>query len=127
MLSNPKWKLDIFTEINSGKVILINTAKDLLKQQGTETFGRFFLALVAQAAQERATLPPSQRLPCFVYIDECQDYLATDSNFTVILEQARKQNVAIIAAHQYLTQLSAKNARCAVCQHQHQVRRRRER
>jgi hypothetical protein len=108
MLSNPKSKLDLFTEINAGKVILINTAKDLLKAQGTEIFGRFFLALIAQAAQERATLPPSKRLPCFVYIDECQDYLATDSNFTMILEQARKQNVGIIAAHQYVTQLSAK-------------------
>lgn len=108
MLSNPKSKLDLFKEINAGKVILINTAKDLLKGQGTEIFGRFFLALIAQAAQERATLPPSQRLPCFVYIDECQDYLATDSNFTMILEQARKQNVGIIAAHQYVTQLSQK-------------------
>jgi len=108
MLTNPTSKLDLFTEINAGKVILINTAKDLLKQQGTEIFGRFFLALIAQAAQERATLPPSKRLPCFVYIDECQDYLATDSNFTMILEQARKQNVGIIAAHQYLTQLSQK-------------------
>ncbi len=108
MLSNPKSKLDLFKEINAGKVILINTAKDLLKGQGTEIFGRFFLALIAQAAQERATLPPSKRLPCFVYIDECQDYLATDSNFTMILEQARKQNVGIIAAHQYVTQLSQK-------------------
>lgn len=108
MLSNPTSKLDLFTEINAGKLILINTAKDLLKQQGTEIFGRFFLALIAQAAQERATLPPSKRLPCFVYIDECQDYLATDSNFTMILEQARKQNVGIIAAHQYVTQLSQK-------------------
>jgi phage pi2 protein 07 len=108
MLSNPQSKLDLFTEINTGKVILINTAKDLLKQQGTEIFGRFFLALIAQAAQERATLPASKRLPCFVYIDECQDYLSTDSNFTMILEQARKQNVGIIAAHQYVTQLSPK-------------------
>lgn len=108
MLSNPKTKLDLFTEINAGKVILINTAKDLLRQQGTEIFGRFFLALLAQAAQERATIPPDERLPCFVYIDECQDYLATDSNFTMILEQARKQNVGIVAAHQYVTQLSQK-------------------
>jgi hypothetical protein len=108
MLSNQTSKLDLFTEINAGKVILINTAKDLLKQQGTEIFGRFFLALIAQAAQERATLPLSHRLPCFVYIDECQDYLASDSNFTVILEQARKQNVGIIVAHQYVTQLSQK-------------------
>jgi hypothetical protein len=108
MLSHPKSKLDLFSEINAGKVILINTAKDLLKQQGTEIFGRFFLALIAQAAQERATLPSSKRLPCYVYIDECQDYLSTDSNFTMILEQARKQNVGVIVAHQYLSQLGQK-------------------
>jgi hypothetical protein len=42
-----------------------------------------------------------------VYIDECQDYLSTDSNFTLILEQARKQNVGVIV-HQYLSQLGQK-------------------
>lgn len=107
MFSHPKSKLDLFTEMNSGKVILINAAKDLLKQNGTEVFGRFFIALIAQAAAERATLPPHQRLPTFVYIDECQDYIAKDSNITVILEQARKQKVGLILAHQYLSQLSA--------------------
>jgi hypothetical protein len=93
--------------MNSGKVILINAAKDLLKQNGTEVFGRFFIALIAQAAAERATLLPHQRLPTFVYIDECQDYIAKDSNITVILEQARKQKVGLVIAHQYLAQLSA--------------------
>jgi hypothetical protein len=106
MFSHPKNKLDIFKEMNSGKVILINAAKDLLKQNGTEVFGRFFIALIAQAAAERATLKPSQRLPTFVYIDECQDYIASDSNFSGILEQARKQKVGLVVAHQYLTQLS---------------------
>jgi hypothetical protein len=106
MFSHPKNKLDIFKEMNSGKVILINAAKDLLKQNGTEVFGRFFIALIAQAAAERATLKPEQRLPTFLYIDECQDYIANDSNFTGILEQARKQKVGLVVAHQYLTQLS---------------------
>lgn len=106
MFSHPKSKLDLFKEMNSGKVILINAAKDLLKQNGTEIFGRFFIAMIAQAAAERATLSPKDRLPTFVYIDECQDYIAADSNFTVILEQARKQNIALIVAHQYLSQLS---------------------
>ena len=104
LFTHPKSKLDLFTEINTGKVILINTAKDLLKQQGTEVFGRFFLALIGQAAQERATLPDKK--PVYCYIDECQDYIASDSNFTVILEQARKQKIAMTVAHQYLTQLS---------------------
>ena len=106
LFTHPQSKLDLFTEINAGKVILINTAKDLLKQQGTEVFGRFFLALIGQAAQERATL--ANKMPVFCYIDECQDYIAADSNFTVILEQARKQKIGMIVAHQYLTQLSGR-------------------
>jgi len=88
MLSHPKSKLDLFAEMNAGKVILINTAKDLLKEQGTEIFGRFFIALIAQAAQERGVLSKEQRLPTFVYIDEANDYF--DRNVGVILSQARK-------------------------------------
>jgi DNA-directed RNA polymerase subunit L len=63
MFAHPRSKLDLFAEMNAGKVILINTAKDLLKEQGTEIFGRFFIAMIAQAAQERATLTASERTP----------------------------------------------------------------
>lgn len=106
MFSHEKSKLDLFSEMNAGKVILIDTAKDLLKENGTEVFGRFFISLIANAAQERATLHPNDRLPCFVYIDECHDYISRDANITAILEQARKQNVGLILAHQYLAQIS---------------------
>lgn len=106
MFSHPRSKLDLFKEMNTGKVILINTAKDLLKEQGSEIFGRFFIALVAQAAQERATLPAEKRLPTFVYIDEAADYF--DRNIGVILAQARKYKVGMVLAHQYLGQLDAK-------------------
>jgi hypothetical protein len=92
--------------MNAGKVILINTSKDLLKEQGTEIFGRFFIALIAQAAQERATLPASKRVPTFVYIDEAQDYF--DRNIGIILAQARKMNVGMVLSHQFLGQLEPK-------------------
>ncbi len=103
MFTHPKSKLDLFAEMNAGKVILINTAKDLLKEQGTEIFGRFFIALIAQAAQERAVLPKSERKPTFVYVDEASDYF--DRNVGIILSQARKYNVGMILAHQFLGQL----------------------
>jgi len=106
MFSHPRSKLDLFKEMNAGKVILINTAKDLLKEQGTEIFGRFFIAMIAQAAQERATLNESERVPTMVYIDEAQDYF--DRNIGLILAQARKYNVGMVLAHQYLGQLEAK-------------------
>lgn len=106
MFAHPRSKLDLFAEMNAGKVILINTAKDLLKEQGTEIFGRFFIALIAQAAQERATLPESKRTPTIVYVDEAQDYF--DRNIGLILAQARKYNVGMVLAHQYLGQLEPK-------------------
>jgi hypothetical protein len=41
MFSSPRSKIDLFTEINTpGKVILINAEKGLLKEEGTELFGR---------------------------------------------------------------------------------------
>lgn len=106
MFSHPRSKLDLYSEMNEGKVILINTAKDLLKESGTEIFGRFFIAMIAQAAQERAVIPRKDRTPTFVYIDEAADYF--DRNIGIILSQARKYNVGMILAHQYLGQLDNK-------------------
>ena len=92
--------------MNAGKVILINTAKDLLKENGTEIFGRFFIAMITQAAQERAVLAQGDRLPTFVYVDEANDYF--DRNIGIILSQARKYRVGMTLAHQYLGQLEPK-------------------
>lgn len=104
MFSDPASKLDMFAELNAGKLILINTAKSLLKENGTEIFGRFFIALIAQAVQERATIPARERTPTLVYIDEAQDYF--DPTIGMILSQARKYRVGMVLAHQYLGQLS---------------------
>lgn len=106
MFSHPKSKLDLFSEMNAGKVILINTAKDLLKENGTEIFGRFFIAMIAQAAQERAVFPVEKRLPTYVYVDEANDYF--DRNIGIILSQARKYKVGMVLAHQFLGQLDTK-------------------
>ena len=106
MFSNPENKLDLFEAMNSGKIILINTSKDLLKQEGCEIFGRFFIAMISQAAMERATIPADKRTPTFVYIDEAQDYL--DEHCEALFNQARKYNVGLTVAHQNLGQLGEK-------------------
>ncbi|MDO8272425.1 MAG: type IV secretion system DNA-binding domain-containing protein [Gammaproteobacteria bacterium] len=105
MFSHSRNRIDIFELLNQGKIILINTAKDLLGQDGAAIFGRFFIALIAQASIQRAAMPPHMRRPSFVYIDECQDYF--DDNISNLLNQARKYRVGLIFAHQNLDQLSA--------------------
>ncbi|WP_342723914.1 hypothetical protein AAFG07_33205 [Bradyrhizobium sp. B097] len=114
MFSNPKSKLDLFTELQSSKVILINTDKDLLKEKRTEMFGRFFIAMLVQSAQERASLAREERKATFCYIDECHDYIANDANITTLLDQARKMNIGVILANQRCAQVSP-NVLDALC------------
>ena len=105
MFSAPKSKFDFFTEMGAGKVILINVPKSLLQEDGVEIVGRFFISMILLAAHKRQLLPKHQRLPCFVYIDECHDFIKRDPKIPVILDQARKLNVGLIMAHQRLQQL----------------------
>lgn len=107
MFSQPESKIDMFEAMGTGKVILINTAKDLLKQEGSEIFGRFFISMIAQAALERAAIPTDSRMPTFVYIDEAHEYFGGDDRtFEVLLGQARKYRIGITAAMQSLSQAS---------------------
>jgi hypothetical protein len=106
MFSNEKNKLDLFEAMNRGGLILINTAKDLLKQDGCEILGRFFIALLSQAAQERAAIPEDRTRSTFVYIDQAQDYF--DESIQSLFNQARKYKVGFIVAHQNLDQFDQK-------------------
>ncbi|PZO49310.1 MAG: hypothetical protein DCF16_14780 [Alphaproteobacteria bacterium] len=103
LFSQPKGKLDLFEAMQTRKIILISTAKDVLRQEGSEILGRFFLAKITQAVMERATLPLAERAPAFIYIDEAQEYV--DEHMGFLLNQARKYRVGLTLAHQNLDQL----------------------
>jgi hypothetical protein len=94
-------KLDLADAMNRGSLILINTAKDLLKD-GCEIFGRFFIALIRQATQERALIDQHKRRDTFLYIDEAHEYF--DASMGSLFEEARKFNVGVVIAHQSLSQ-----------------------
>jgi len=104
MFAQRENKLDLFEATNNGSIILISTAKDLLKTDGSALFGRFFISMVAQAALERSAVPEHRRTPTLLYVDEAQEYF--DDAIEVILTQARKYRVGMTLAHQTLDQLS---------------------
>jgi hypothetical protein len=106
MFSHERNTVDLFEALNSGKVVLVNTAKELLQKDGSQILGRFFIALIAQAALKRALVPKEERLPAFVYTDEAHEYF--DEKIEDLLNQARKYRVGITLAHQNLDQLSTR-------------------
>lgn len=104
MFSHPRSKVDMFGALQTGKIVLVNTSKELLGHEGASILGRFFIALIAQVAQRRAMIPQHERNPAFVYIDEAADYF--DVTVDHLLNQARKYKVGMVLAHQNLDQLS---------------------
>ena len=102
MLGANENRLDIAGAIDSGKVVLVSTAKSYLKQTGSSLFGRIFIAQVMQAVMSRQ----SHRHRTYLYIDEFQDYAEDSHVLFNLFEQERKYELGIIAAHQYIGQLT---------------------
>lgn len=55
------------------------------------------------AAMSRADTPESERVPFYFYVDEFQNF-ATDT-FGEILSEARKYQLSLTMAHQYIAQI----------------------
>jgi hypothetical protein len=106
MFAAERNKLNMFSAMNRGSLILINTAKGFLKQEACEIFGRFFIALIGQATLEREQIKQDKRLDTFVYIDEAHEYF--DESLGSLFEEARKFGVGVVIAHQNLDQFDHK-------------------
>lgn len=104
LFTTPDTKVDIFTELNRGSIILVDTAKDFLKGSSSH-FGRIFISLVLQAVLERAALPENERRDTFLIVDEAASYF--DANIDDLLTDARKYRCGCVFAHQYLDQASS--------------------
>ena len=119
MFSALKTKLDIGKEMDAGKIVVIDNSKQRLGDEGAEFFGRFFIALVLAAAEQRAGRPQHAKRPCFFYIDECQNVIRRDEKISAILDECRGQKIGMILAHQRTAQISSANvldalANCAI-------------
>jgi len=104
LFTSERTKIDLFAEINSGSIILVDTAKDFLKGSSAH-FGRIFISLVLQAVLERAAIPEKDRKPAFLIVDEAAAYF--DSNMDDLLTEARKYKLGCIFAHQFLDQATS--------------------
>ncbi|HEX5182043.1 MAG TPA: type IV secretion system DNA-binding domain-containing protein [Allosphingosinicella sp.] len=96
-------KVDFFTELNAGSIILVDTAKDFLKE-GSAIFGKLMISLILQAVLERAAIPERQRKPTFLMVDEAGSFFS--QNIDDLLTEARKYKCGLLLAHQYLDQAS---------------------
>jgi hypothetical protein len=103
ILSQRSSAFDMRALMDRRKILLVNLSKGKLGSLNAQLLGTLIVTKIQMAAMSRADVPPEQRPPFYVYIDEFQN-VVTDS-FAQMLSEVRKYNVGLHLAHQYVDQL----------------------
>ena len=87
-------------------VLLVPLRKGRLGPSAAKTFGSMLLSRLWLETLRRSNRPTTDRQPITMILDEFQDYLRLDLDFTDILAQGRGLGVGLALAHQHLGQLT---------------------
>lgn len=100
--ASPRSTFQLRGAMDFGKILLVKLDKGRLRDSG-DLLGSLILAKIKMATFSRSDVPPQERRPFHLYIDEFQNF-ATDS-FSVMLSEARKYGLSLVLAHQTLAQV----------------------
>lgn len=101
--SNPKFDLaDLF---NKRKIVLVPLNKGVIGSESARLLGSLVVGMTWTLALSRAKLPPEQRHPVSIAIDELQDYLSLPTSLSDSLAQMRGLGCGLTLSHQYREQL----------------------
>jgi hypothetical protein len=106
IIGQPKSAFNIRQIMDEGKVLLVNLSKGKIGDVNAQLLGLIFVNKVNMAAMSRADVPQKDRKRFYLYVDEFQNFI-TDA-FATILSEARKYELGLIMAHQYIGQLVGK-------------------
>jgi hypothetical protein len=108
IIGQPKSAFNIREIMDEGKILLVNLSKGKIGDLNAQLLGLIFVNKVNMAAMSRASMPRDDRRRFYLYVDEFQNFI-TDA-FASILSEARKYELALIMAHQYIGQLTDKTS-----------------
>jgi len=103
ILGQPENLFNFREFMDSRKIVLLKISKGTLGSENASLLGSMLVWKVYEAAMSRANIPAEDREDFYFYVDEFQNF-ATDS-FGEILSEARKYNLSLTFANQYLNQL----------------------
>ncbi|MHB1356694.1 MAG: type IV secretory system conjugative DNA transfer family protein [Anaerolineae bacterium] len=94
--------------MDEGKVLICNLGR--VDGETRRLLGSLIVTGLEQAALSRTNVPSPARRPCYLIMDEFQDYVAhegSEQTFSQILSECRKFGLHLIMAHQHLGQLGS--------------------
>jgi RecA/RadA recombinase len=97
-------RFDLAFAMNDRRILIANLAKGTIGEQGANLLGSLLVSHLQLVAMERGAVPPEQRVPFFVHVDEFQTF--SSDAFASLLSEARKFATHFCLANQYADQLS---------------------
>jgi hypothetical protein len=104
IIGQPKSTFNLRQIMDQGKILIVNLSRGLMGEDNAGILGAMMVTKIQLSAMGRANVPQEQRRPFYLYVDEFQNF-ATDS-FAVILSEARKYNLFLTVANQYISQMA---------------------
>ena len=96
-------RLDLAFTMNNRRILIANLAKGSIGEQAANLLGSLLVSHLQLIAMERGALPPQERVPFFVHVDEFQTF--SSDAFASLLSEARKFATHFALANQYTDQL----------------------
>jgi len=107
MVGREECAIDFREVLDQGKILLVNLAQGKIGEDVSSFLGSLLVTKLYLAALSRIEVPERKRRDFYLYVDEFQNFVASES-FDSILSEARKYRLSLILAHQYIGQLSEK-------------------
>jgi hypothetical protein len=92
--------------LDGSKILLCNLSKGAIGEDACSLLGSMLVTSIQLAAMYRAKQPEHERIPFFLYVDECQVFVT--HSFADMLAEARKYRLGVFMANQFLDQLNEK-------------------
>ena len=107
IIGQQKTSFDLREVMDSKKILIVNLSKGKVGESNANLIGSLLITKIYLAAMSRADVGPYEleKLPPFYfYVDEFQNF--ANESFASILSEARKYNLALTIAHQYVEQMT---------------------
>lgn len=99
-------RLSFSDVLENNKIFLANLSKGKIGEDNARLVGSVLVSQLQLAVMRRAKVTREERAPFMLFVDEFQNF--TTSAFEVILSEARKYQLCLTLAHQYISQLEEK-------------------
>jgi len=103
IIGQQKSSFNLRDVMDSRKILLVDLSKGLIGEMNAHLLGMILVGKILMSALSRTDMPQEKRADFYLYIDEFQNF--TTDSVNSILSEARKYNLNLIIAHQYLGQL----------------------